>query len=313
MTRQSILLSGVTVAAAGLLGAARLSGALEPPAPPPSAGRVPDITPVAAAAGESVSENAAERAERLFFEALNRRPDSRPEAMTALWEAVAAEPSNGRLSLGRGLGHLGIAAESAADSREAVEHAILAEHYLTVASRLMPEDDRIVSWLAPLRIRLGQRSGDTSGVEQAWADLPSAVKRDPCFHAVSLALLCFDRPADSREFVEGLDALRAAAACGPDDPSVQNRDRWPHNLEGFALVLAQYELKAGHRQRAEGMLMFAQERPSYPQWPHRAVLEGLFQKLGNDPAGARDSALVIAPGSAIACRICHQGQEEPPR
>lgn len=308
MRRHAAAMVAACLPAMGVLCAIAARGTPVPPLRPLSTAQVPTVTPLAMAAPQITPLGVAARAERIFFEALNRRPESRPEAVNALQEALSAEPSSGQLNLWLGLSHLWITAESRADSPETIEHAILAEHYLVVAGRLMPEDDRIVSWLAPVRILLAERSGDKKAVEQGWAEMRAAVHRDPCFHAVAMAILCFDKPADSREFGEGLDALRRAAACGSDDPSVQNRERWPHNLEGFALALAQYELKAGNRQRAETMLMFAQERPSYPAWPHRALLEAMLANIDRTSGVKGESALVIAPGSAVACRICHQGQ-----
>jgi tetratricopeptide (TPR) repeat protein len=269
-------------------------------------------SPEAVVAMVGPTEPQAVRAERVFFDALNHHPERRAEALGALWEAAREEPINGSIVLWLGLCHLWIAAESDPGAQATTEHAIVAEHYLRIAQRLNPEDARIASWLAPVRIRLGEQSGDAGEVERAWTDLRAAVKQDPCFHAVAMGIMRFGADRGSAEFKEGLEAMRKAAECAGDDPSIQNRERWPHNLEGFALALAQYELKAGNRQRAESMLMFAQERPGYADWPQRGLVEEQFLRTREaiaayaSPDPPDNPPTVLSAGNAVSCRVCHQ-------
>lgn len=252
-------------------------------------------------------------AEQVFFDALNHHPGRRDEALDRLRAAARDRPRDGTPALWLGLCHLWYAAENDRADPATGEHAILAAHYLALARRLLPADGRIAGWLDAVRIRIAEREQDADTAAAARDDLRAALKTDPCFHAVALGIVSFNKARDSAEFKEGLAAMRRAAECRGDNPTVQDRARWPHNLEGFGLAMAQFELKAGNRQRAEVMLMAVQERESYAAWPHKRLAEdqlaGLKEALDRyanaDPAD--DPPMVLAPGSGVSCRVCHQG------
>jgi hypothetical protein len=259
------------------------------------------------------------RAERVFFGALTRKPEMRGEALRVLAEAVRRVPNDGATNLWLGMAHLWAAAEAqgepgAGGDAGAMGHAIIAEHYLARAQRLRPADGRIAGWLGAVRLGIAEGEGDAAAVKAAMDGLRTAFKADPCFQSVALGTVLFEHPRGSAEFKEGLGAMRAALACAAEDPSAQNAERWPHNVEGFCLAMAQYELKAGNRQRAETMLMVAQGKESYARWPRRGLVEDQFERVKEaiaayaDGEPGNDPVMVLSTGSGVSCLVCHQGE-----
>lgn len=261
--------------------------------------------------GERTPEAVA--AEASFFAALNGDPAGRDRAVADLYAAFRADPGDAGTNLWLGLAHLWIAAEGNRADPGLLADLVLARHFLRRAAELDPADSRIPSWLLSAEKAVALAEGDAAAAAAAEKGLEKAAAADPTFHSVALAIAYWDRPSDSDAFGAALAALRAASAAAPGDQSAVNMPRWPHNVEGFCLAAAQYELRAGETRRAAVLLNAAQEQPSYRTWLFRDLadrtlddLPGIAARYADDDP-ANDPPLVIGPRSGIGCRVCHQG------
>ncbi|MEL7058801.1 MAG: hypothetical protein AAGN46_02125 [Acidobacteriota bacterium] len=254
---------------------------------------------------------AAIAAERSFFEAFDRGERS-PEILRPLAQAWAMAPADARTNLLLGLAHLWLVAESDRTEARIIEHLLLADSYLVRAARLDPSNGRMASWIAPTRIALAQLEGDEEAAAAALESLREAYADDPNFHSFTLAMLAFGAPRDSPRFAEGLKALRtvAGSTCHDDDPSCRNTPRWPHNREAYLTFTADFELKAGHPERAVQLLELAMEMPGAEDWPYRSEASYRLDAAPQLAALYADDDPLNDPPSLIethACTACHQG------
>jgi hypothetical protein len=242
--------------------------------------------------------------EAIFFDALNHHPERRAEAVAALDTALASAPSNGRLQLLAGLGHLWAAAEEPLSPEAARGELSRAESRLRQARLLLPGDSRIVSWLSAATIARAELEGDQAALAHARSELKAAYDADPCFHSVALGISRFSAPAGSPEFREGLNAMRSALECDPSRAAAQNAPRWPHNVEGFLVALSDYERKAGNPELARAMLTTAQASDSYDSWPFKSDAESRLSSLDTPRSPA--PPYLFSPASAHSCIACHE-------
>lgn len=294
-----LLLAGLTAAAVG-----------------EGEGRVPTSVPAAGPAGYGTTPTegrhpAAVAAETAFFATFNGggRRDAPLGELTQAW---AADPSDARINLLLGLNHLWIVAEGDRTNARILDHLLLSEVFLARAQRLAPDDDRIPSWLDPVRHVLAGIEGDRAAVETSWQSLLAAYERDPAFHSFSVALLAVDEPRGSDLFALGHRALRTAAegGCEEGDPSCENHPRWPHNQEGYLTFWADYELKAGEREKAAEILEMVKTVPEYADWALRAEVDDRLANLAlyaelyaNDDPGDDPPTIIQSHG----CGSCHRG------
>ena len=261
---------------------------------------------------EPVRHPMAASAEAEFFAALNDNPTEPESAVSTLLTAYAIDPGDASTSLWLGLNHLWLAAEGDRRDASAIADLYLAEEFLARAQELNPTDVRIPSWLIPTRQAL-------ASIEQRYEDLPAlldemlaAYESDPNFHSFSVGLQSFDAEAGSERFEQGLRAMRDAAGCvNSDDLTCGNTARWPHNVEGFLVFLADFELKAGQPERARAVLDTVVGHPDFETWPHRqhaldrlAHLDDLAARYANDDEDDDPQGL-FAASNGIACQACH--------
>jgi len=246
-----------------------------------------------------------------FFAALNRDHDRRHETLAALESAVVAGERTPRIVLLLGLNHLWIAAEDEIEEVEGRRHLVLAIHHLRQAKTLLPDDHRIPSWLHAAEHGLAVAEGRSDAARLARKRLGHEAEREPCFHAVGFGIASFAEPRDSAEFRAAHAAMEASFECRGDNPSIVDMPRWPHNVHGFLVALADFRLKAGDARGAEMALVIAESRAGFAEWRHRALIDDRLGSLmerqslyGNDDP-ADDPPFVFAPGSAVSCIGCH--------
>ena len=254
-------------------------------------------------------------AEKTFFETFNGGAADRSAALRLLMAAYATDPKDARTSLLLGLNHLWIAAEGDHTDPRVIENLILSERFLAEAQRLDPSDRRIPSWLVPVRLSLARIRRDPEGKEEILRDLLAAYAADPVFHSFTVALLGFDSPRDSQEFTRGLEALRKVdSGCKETDPSCRNEPHWPHNQEGYLTFKADYELKAGHPDRAREILTTIRSVPTYATWKYQSEVEDRMTNLDRyaglyaDADPKNDPPALMASGKGISCQSCHRTQ-----
>jgi hypothetical protein len=243
-------------------------------------------------------------AEAAFFAALVEGaapPDAilRPLLLDAL-----QRPGAGRPFLLLGLAHLWIAAEGERDDPGLLEHLVLAEAWLARCAERDPAEDRLPSWRVPVRLALAEAFGDATPPAELRAPLVEAARRDPGFHGFALGLIGYHRSPDSAEFRDGLAALRRTLeTLDPADPSVRNEARWPHNREGFLLLAADYERRAGEAERASALLERIEAVEDFEAWPFRAEVARRRQAWS---AGAGIPDAQWMPRNS--CAVCHRAR-----
>ncbi|HEX6901059.1 MAG TPA: hypothetical protein VF789_15150 [Thermoanaerobaculia bacterium] len=252
-------------------------------------------------------------AEKTFFENFNGGGPDRSSSLRLLMAAYATDPKDARTNLLLGLNHLWIAAEGDHSDPRVIENLILSERFLAEAERLDPSDRRIPSWLVPVRVSLAQIARDPGKKEEIVRDLLAAYAEDPTFHSFTVALMGFGSPRESQDFARGLEALRKVEpGCEETDPSCRNEPRWPHNQEGFLTFQADYELKAGHADRAREVLTEIRSLPGYASWKFQGEVEDRlknldqYAKLYADGEPGNDPRTLMAGGSGISCQSCHR-------
>lgn len=300
---RAVVLTG-TIAA--LLGATlRVSSQGDDGAPAEPVGTAPPTT------AASTPQNPGHEA--TFFAALNRDAARRDEALDALRTRVHAEPADARAVLLLGVAHLWVAAENPPEDARALEHLVLARHYLARAATLNPKDDRIPTWLLSAEISVAHAEGRGDDAARSLAALRAHAQQDPCFHSVAFAINVWDEPRESDALAEAQQFLEQAAACNTDDPSVRNMERWPYNVQGFLVGMSDVALKRGDRNRAMAALVAAESWPGTDTWPHRAQVETRRREFDDraarfaDEDPANDPAFIFERGGPVSCVSCHQG------
>jgi hypothetical protein len=252
-------------------------------------------------------------AEKTFFENFNGGGPDRASSLRLLMAAYATDPKDARTCLLLGLNHLWLASEGDHNDPRVIENLMLSERFLAEAQRLDPSDNRIPSWLVPVRLSLAQIAREPEKREAMQRELQAAYAEDPTFHSFTVALLGFGFPRGSQELARGLEALRKVdPGCEETDPSCRNEPRWPHNQEGFMTFQADYELKAGHPDRAREILAAVQKGPGYASWKFKGEVEERlknleeYAKLYADGDPKNDPRTLMAGGSGISCQSCHR-------
>jgi hypothetical protein len=249
-----------------------------------------------------------------FWEAFQHHPERRDEALARLTARALAADATDQEVLYTGLAHLWAVAEggSASAPAQAHTHAVLAEHWLARAAAADPEDTRIAGWQASAAKAAADLLRDEAAREAAIARLETLAAQDPCFHSVPLAIVAFDLPRTDARFARALAAMNAGFDCGAQAGG-QDRARWPHNVAGFLVALADYRLKAGDVDGAEMALVVAEARESTEHWPKRHLLTERLASLRTraaqyaDEDASNDPPFALQPG-VLSCTACHAAQ-----
>jgi hypothetical protein len=232
--------------------------------------------------GEGTADEAARA---LLLETMQRPDDPTPVfwlAMARLWQAAESDRSDPR----------------------SLETAVLADHWFRRYEQLGGADPRLPSWTVPLRMSLARWSTDPDAAAGLYDRLREAADEDVGFHGFALGLLGHRAPVGSPRFTVGLEAIRATLASDGDDPSVQNRPRWPHNREGFLLFAADYERRAGRTERALELLDRIESEPGAAGWRFLDEVAERRARWRRDPShGDVGPSIWDGPTS---CVVCHR-------
>lgn len=250
-------------------------------------------------------------AESQFFQALNEKPKRGKHSLEGLTLAYAVAPTDGRTNLLLGLNHLWLAAEAPRQDPMTLQHVILADYFLGRAEQLTG-DYRIPSWRIPLQMTLARRDGDQKAADRQYESFLKAYQQNPDFHSFVLALLAFDEPVASKAFQRGLKAMRDAESCGEHNPSCQNLPRWPHNIEAYAVFMADYEAKAGDEAAARRWLGEAEQYATATGWAYLPAITARQQQLSERMVRYANSDRQDDPANLFdefqqeTCQLCHR-------
>jgi hypothetical protein len=246
-----------------------------------------------------------------FWETFQHHPGRRDEAIERLSARALAPDCTPKEVLFVGLAHLWAVAEGGGAPARLHSHAVLAEHWLARAAKLDPDDARIAGWQASASMAIADLLHDETGRSAALARVAELAAQDPCFHSVPFGIATFGLPRADPRFRQALQAMNAAFDCG-ERPVGQDHPRWPHNVAGFLLALADFRLKAGDVDGAELALVVAEARETTANWPYRGLLDDRLSTLrqraakfaDDDPANDPPFAL---QGGVLSCSACHAG------
>lgn len=243
-------------------------------------------------------------AEALFFDALVEDATAREAAKDSL-EEWADKPGSPRSMLWLGLCHLWELAEGEGSAEAQRASASAALRWLTAAEQGLPSDDRIATWRASAAWALARLDGREADADDAIREVIALAQNDACFHAITLAVMTYDAPAESRDFCAAHDAMESAFRCGEGDPSGLDGPRWPNNVLGFLVALSDVRLKAGDESGAEAALLIAEARPGFQDWKFRAGVNERFERLTAIRSGAPHTDIPFALSGLASCLACH--------
>lgn len=244
-----------------------------------------------------------------FWDAFQHHQERRSDAIARLSARALAADATAKERLYAGLAHLWALAEGGGDAVQSHAHAVLAEHWLARAEAADPADTRIAGWRQSARWAIADLEHDEAARAAAVARLEALAHAEPCFHSVPLGIVAFDLPRTHEGFTKALAALEAAFACGAERGG-QDRPKWPHNVAGYLVALADFRLKAGDLAGAEAALVIAEARESTAHWPHRRLLDERLGALREravlyaDDDPANDPPFALRSGT-VSCSACH--------
>ena len=80
--------------------------------------------------------------------------------------------------------------------------------------------------------------------------------------------------------------------------SIENHPRWPHNVEGYLLLLSDYQSRAGQDDASRATLERIQRVPAYDRWPYALEVESRLEETD------REAPAVWMDGQS--CQVCHR-------
>lgn len=290
------------------------------------------------------SDNNAISAQTQFLQALEQGDYQKLDTVTEkLTGSYLQQPNDSRTNLYLGMAHLWAVAErDRLDPIPAriIERLTLADFYLGEASKLNPDDARIVGFQASARMAMGsvhnverwKRMGYFQA-KDAISDYPefnlfvlsnSMIQlptQDPKLEEAEQALwrtveVCFDRQIDPSKLDTA--ALRADIIQGQKKFSGSQRDKAcfnsklaPHNVEGFFLHFGDVLAKTGNETNAKIMYQLASAAPSYSTWPYRQVLSDRIDNLSTivdkfRKAKTEEDEPELMARAGYSCVACHQ-------
>lgn len=255
------------------------------------------------AATEAAASGNTPPGEAALFAALVHGQGGVDEVVRPLLLDAMQQPEHARPLLLLGLATLWRATEGEPQDPRRIEHAMLADAYFQRVARLEPKEHRLASWQVPAQLAVQRSLGGSAPTAELLAPLLQALADDVRFHSFAVALIARKQASDAPLFQRALAALRQTIG-GVDaaDATLQNRPHWPHNREGYLLMAADFEWRAGKVERAQQLLSRIEVEPSFAQWPYRDEVKrrAVAWRSGQELQG--DDVFELR-----GCSVCHRG------
>jgi hypothetical protein len=279
----------------------------------------------------------ASNAKQAFWASLQEgRYADLPEVSESLTAAYLANPRDSELALLAAHAHLWQLSERSrrgTPKASITDQAVLAVHYFEQASRMRPDDGRILGWLGGSQTALGAINDDERLRRQGYFTLLDAVDSYPEFNHFTMNYAMSSIAADHERWPEVMNNMwESVDVCAGERVSrevpdyspyatlaVEQRDLtnarrvcWtvpaaPHNFEGFFLHNGDVLVKDGQPDVAIRMYENAKLSRTYASWPYRDVLE---TRIATAEARAKrfehDGQGEMMISSNLACTGCHQ-------
>ncbi len=229
-----------------------------------------------------------------------------------------------------------------AQQENALLYIQIAEEKFSQASRLAPDEPRILGFLGYSRLALGAATQNIdllikgqANVNRSidlwpeWAHFGAAYGQDasapynsPQFmqaleHYWQTLDVCANTPID-RGNPDFFPYIPQQTLVGPDRACW---DSWiaPYNLEGFFLIMGDSLVKAGNTNAAFIIYNNAKLLNNYNSWPFRDLLENRISNIQNNintfrqpisVGQAVDLETTMIVNTSISCAICHRGDAD---
>jgi hypothetical protein len=219
----------------------------------------------------------------LLLDAMQQREQARPLlllGLAALWRATEAEPQDPRR----------------------IEHAMLADAYFQRVARLDPKEHRLPSWQVPAQLAIHHRLGGSAPATELLAPLLQSLADDVHFHSFAVALVARKQASDAPLFQRALAAVRQTITNqDATDATLQNRPHWPHNRQGYLLMAADLEWRAGQAENAQQLLSRIMAEPGFAEWPYRDEVKRRQAAWRNGQEIQGDDVF-----ERQGCSVCHR-------
>ena len=215
-------------------------------------------------------------------------------------------------------------------SARVTDHATMSVRYFEEAMRLAPETDwRYFGFLASMRMAEGSIHGDMKKMTKGYFNMKKAVRKypefnlftaaytrgmnpDPGFRKEAIEMLwkniekCTGQKVDKstfdyRKFLGEKELTGKMSACW---------NTWiaPHNLEGFLLVLGDFEFKDGNYEIAKLVYENVKYVEEFEEWDYKEIIEQRLKEV--------DAAIKMKKGIKEVkftdfnnCMVCHQEKQ----
>jgi hypothetical protein len=288
------------------------------------------------AGGGGGAEDPVSKAIADFTEAFQTEQYSRAPDLAAQLDAAAQiAPDRADVNLLRGHVRLWRLSEwgrdLSQDTSEIPAIALSARAAFEAARDLAPDDHRLLGWLGPLKIGIGNATTNNELIAEGFSDVEDGVAAYPEFNLFVRALVRASAPNGSAELAEAVEAMwQTLDVCVGEPVDRDNLDYAPymdletdtgtkrvcwndekarHNFEGFFLYFGDLLVKAGDPDTATAAYQSAQLSSTYATWPYRTELEARIQDaparaaLFADADPSNDPEIVAA--SSHQCAACH--------
>lgn len=289
--------------------------------------------------GASTRSEMALEADKTFWKVFHAGDYQRiDEALNALTAAYLLTPNDAVTAAHIGWLHIWRLSERARLDQippTITDDAVLSRKYFQEAVTLHPGEARYLGFLAGSTLAEASIHQDEKLKRRGYYMMQDAIAAWPEFNLFSGGYVMSGRPADSKQFREGLDWIwRNVEACSNEPVDRVNPDfsRYtgtyttegpkracynskiaPHNFEGFFLNLGDMLVKSGDWELGKRAYSAAKFSPDYSNWKFQNVLE---ERIANAQTNVAAFNEVPVPGqkernpimfaSAFACMGCHQ-------
>jgi len=215
-------------------------------------------------------------------------------------------------------------------SARVTDHSTMAIRYFEEAIRLAPEKDwRYVGFLSSMKMAEGSIHNDMKRMTEGFFNMKKAVKKYPEFNLFTAAYargmnpnpnfrkkaidmlwknieVCLGEKMDRknfdfRKFMGQKELIGKMSACW---------NTWiaPHNLEGFLLVLGDFEFKEGNYEIAKLVYENATYIEEFEEWDYKEIIHQRLAEVETVIASKKDFKEVEFT-KFPNCMICHQEKD----
>lgn len=277
-------------------------------------------------------------AHKYFINAFNYNEQNRYTAVAKLFDYFVQNPGNVLTNAYLTASNIWVGGEAGYEDPTVLYHMLLSSYFSVrtvqlaqqaaaawdldpVSNKRFRLETILGGWTVPARRWLAKLHGNQDAITLLDVEHRSWLAINRAFHSASIGLMMFDEPAN---FWEGFNAWFAGGTHCEEEPTIRtciDTPRISYNLLAFTLGFADYFIKAGMLDAAQGVLMFRYFPFTHwdgwylgqEAWLHRENNMQSIYALYNDGDPANDPTHFLLKSrkwgaSTITCQMCHQAQ-----